>query len=81
MKEKISEGANDRPKNETIAQSGAGLPDDSGPIIDVDTDGAATVRAEEDGQSKRRNNADEGGRDGPNTDEIASAGAEEDTYD
>jgi hypothetical protein len=27
---KFSNGPNDRPKNETIAQSGPGLPDDSG---------------------------------------------------
>lgn len=44
MKEKITSGANDRPKNETIAQSGRGLPDDSGSVIEVDEEGVAKVR-------------------------------------
>lgn len=32
---KITNGANDRPKNETIAQSGGGIPDDSGSVVDI----------------------------------------------
>ncbi|WP_064696744.1 hypothetical protein [Rhizobium aegyptiacum] len=31
----ISTGANDRPRNETIAESGPGLPDDSGRLVEV----------------------------------------------
>ncbi|RFB85832.1 hypothetical protein B5K11_29545 [Rhizobium leguminosarum bv. trifolii] len=31
---KISTGTNDRPTNETIAQSGPGIPDDSGPLVE-----------------------------------------------
>lgn len=44
MKEKITTGANDRPKDETIAQTGQGQPDDSGSVIEVDHDGVATPR-------------------------------------
>jgi hypothetical protein len=32
---KITNGANDRPKDDTIAQTGDGIPDDSGAPIDV----------------------------------------------
>ncbi|MDF2798132.1 MAG: hypothetical protein K0R85_876 [Devosia sp.] len=32
---KITTGANDRPKDETIAQTGAGIPDDSSLPIEV----------------------------------------------
>ncbi|QQR41297.1 hypothetical protein [Devosia rhizoryzae] len=35
MRAKISNGANDRPIDETIAQTGAGLPDDSSKPVDV----------------------------------------------
>jgi len=48
MKEKITTGANDRPKHETIAQTGEGLPDDSGPIIEVGRDGTAKMRENSD---------------------------------
>lgn len=44
MKEKITTGANDRPKHETIARTGDGLPDDSGQVIEVDRAGIAKVR-------------------------------------
>lgn len=47
MKEKITTGANDRPKHESIAQTAEGLPDDSGTIIDVASDGTATQRNDE----------------------------------
>lgn len=46
MKEKITTGANDRPKHETIAQTGDGLPDDSGQVIEVDKAGIAKVRGQ-----------------------------------
>ncbi|ACE94379.1 hypothetical protein AMC90_PD00301 (plasmid) [Rhizobium phaseoli] len=32
---KISTGANDRPRNETIAGSGPGIPDDSGRVVEL----------------------------------------------
>ncbi|MBE7184052.1 MAG: hypothetical protein INR68_06560 [Methylobacterium mesophilicum] len=35
-KSKITTGLNDRPRNETIGQTGAGLPDDSGQPVEVD---------------------------------------------
>ena len=44
MKQKITTGANDRPKDETIAQTGPGLPDDRSSVIEVDHDGVATPR-------------------------------------
>lgn len=44
-KSKISTGANDRPRDETIAQSGEGLPDDSGKPIEVDDDEVERVKA------------------------------------
>lgn len=40
-KAKIMGGTNDRPKNDTIAQTGRGLPDDSSRPVEVDD---ATVR-------------------------------------
>ncbi|HZY67067.1 MAG TPA: hypothetical protein VFE52_00680 [Devosia sp.] len=40
---KISTGPNDRPKDETIAQTGAGLPDDSGHPVEVDEQEAARI--------------------------------------
>ncbi|MFN7103950.1 MAG: hypothetical protein ACK4N1_15150 [Pseudorhizobium sp.] len=33
---KITTGMNDRPRNDTIAQTGAGIPDDSGGVADFD---------------------------------------------
>ncbi|MEF0941921.1 hypothetical protein [Rhizobium sp. BR 362] len=41
---KITNGANDRPKNETIAQTGAGIPDDSGASIEASDEEIARVR-------------------------------------
>lgn len=92
MKDKITTGTNDRPKHETIAQSGAGLPDDSGSIIEVNDAEVAAVRAklgleptEEDRSPARRKDqarsSDESSADAPGAEEIAGAGAEEDTYD
>jgi hypothetical protein len=42
--EKITDGLNDRSRNDTIAQSGAGIPDDSGTPIAVDDDAVARAR-------------------------------------
>lgn len=50
MKEKITTGANDRSKHDTIAQTGKGLPDDSSSIVEVDKEGTAKLR---DGGQKR----------------------------
>lgn len=36
QKSKITTGTNDRPRNETIGQSGEGLPDDSSTSLEVD---------------------------------------------
>jgi hypothetical protein len=42
-KSKVTDGANDRPIDETIAQTGEGLPDDSSKPIDIDDDEAARI--------------------------------------
>ncbi len=51
---KVTNGLNDRPKDETITQSGEGLPDDSGKPIDVADDEIARVKEklETDARSK-----------------------------
>ena len=43
--EKITTGLNDRPRNETIAQTGGGLPDDSSRAVDVDDATVERARA------------------------------------
>lgn len=48
MKGKITTGTNDRPKDETMAGTGEGLPDDNGSVIEVGSDGTAEVRGESD---------------------------------
>lgn len=35
-KTKLTDGLNDRPKDTTIAQTGAGLPDDTGKPLEID---------------------------------------------
>ena len=42
-KAKLTQGANDRPKDATIAQTGAGAPDDTGKPLDIDDDEAARI--------------------------------------
>ncbi|WP_368517283.1 hypothetical protein [Rhizobium sp.] len=42
---KITDGANDRPKDETIAQSGGGLPDGSGAPIEASDEEIGRLRA------------------------------------
>lgn len=89
MKQKLTTGTSARAKEETIARIDQGLSDDGGPIIDVATDGSATVREEEqptpDRSPARQKNGqrdeEQGGRDMPGAEEIAGAGAEEDTFD
>ena len=41
---KITTGSNDRPRNETIGQTGGGLPDDSGAPIAVDDAAIERIR-------------------------------------
>jgi hypothetical protein len=53
MKEKITTGANDRPKDETIGQSGEGLPDDVGTPIQVSDEEVERVRAKLQGEEPR----------------------------
>ena len=92
MKDKISTGTNDRPKHETIGQSGSGVPDDSGTVIEVTDEQVNAVREKlgftepsEDRSPARQKDQDrssgESSADAPGAEEIASAGAEEDTYD
>lgn len=42
---KISTGANDRPRDETIAETGPGIPDDSGRIVEVPDAEARRLKA------------------------------------
>ena len=42
-KAKLTQGTNDRPKDATIAQTGAGAPDDTGKPLDIDDDEAARI--------------------------------------
>jgi ribosomal protein S13 len=40
---KLTTGLNDRPKGETIAQTGAGIPDDTGRAPELDEEEAAKI--------------------------------------
>ena len=42
-KAKLTQGANDRPKDATIAQTGAGVPYDTGKPLEIDDDEAARI--------------------------------------
>ena len=42
-KAKLTQGANDRPKDATIAHTGAGVPDDTGKPLEIDDDEAARI--------------------------------------
>jgi hypothetical protein len=44
QRSKITTGANDRPRDETIGQSGEGLPDDSGRPLEADESQIARIR-------------------------------------
>lgn len=57
--EKITTGLNDRPRNETIGQSGAGLPDDSSQPVDVDDATVDRVKEKLTGGSPRQQLKDE----------------------
>jgi hypothetical protein len=41
---KITTGLNDRPKNETIAQTGSGIPDDASRPVDISDEEVERVR-------------------------------------
>ncbi|HEV7436058.1 MAG TPA: hypothetical protein VGO22_14455 [Pseudorhizobium sp.] len=51
---KITNGLNDRPRNETIAQSGGGIPDDSSQPVEVDDAEVDRVRDNLSGHSPRQ---------------------------
>lgn len=93
---KITTGANDRPKSDSIAQTGPGIPDDSGAIIDVDEGQLDAMRTALGVDSPDKAGADRNPaqqkdhpRDNPEdkrgpvegAEEIDGAEAEEDTYD
>lgn len=58
---KITDGPNDRPKDSTIAQSGPGLPDDSGQPVEATDQDSERVRAkfEDDARKKVKAEIDE----------------------
>ncbi len=49
---KITTGNNDRPKNQTIAQTGGGIPDDSRAPVDVDDAEVERVRQKLEGNQR-----------------------------
>jgi hypothetical protein len=63
QKPKITTGTNDRPRNETIGQSGEGLPDDSSTPLEVDEAAVARLRNQQQGKpgqfGERQANPDE----------------------
>jgi len=58
---KITDGANDRPKDVTIGQSRPGLPDDSGEPIEVTDEEVERIRAkfEEEARAKLKKEIEE----------------------
>ena len=51
---KITEGMNDRSRDATVAQTGAGVPDDSGRPVEADDAQVERVRENLSGESPRR---------------------------
>ncbi|ACS59975.1 MULTISPECIES: hypothetical protein [Rhizobium] len=51
---KTTNGLNDRPKDSTIAQSGPGLPDDSGQPIEATNQEVERVRAKFEGDARKK---------------------------
>ncbi|RWP65277.1 hypothetical protein [Mesorhizobium sp.] len=68
QKAKITTGTNDRPRNETIGQSGEGLPDDSSTPLEVDE--AAVAR----GREQLQGEPGQSGEANPDAPGIAGAG-------
>jgi hypothetical protein len=60
---KLSTGTNDRPKDETIAQTGDGLPDDSSQPVDIDEREAARLEQSIRGMGGNRPTGREGSSD------------------
>jgi hypothetical protein len=58
MSTKSTTGLNDRPKDETIAQSGGGLPDDSGEPIEVSDEKVERVRSKLVGGKSKTNDSE-----------------------
>ncbi len=94
--EKLTTGANDRPKDEPIAQTASGLPDDSSSPVEVDDETVEKMRQKlqnspkgaepEDRSPARQKDQAQSDSDAkehkvPGAEEIDGAGAEEDTYD
>jgi hypothetical protein len=71
QKAKITTGANDRPRDETIAQTGGGLPDDTSASISVDDAEAERIKASLQGGSRPR----QGGSAGPANPDAVSPGS------
>ncbi|MER8725238.1 hypothetical protein [Mesorhizobium sp. M1027] len=65
MAQKITTGANDRPRNETIGQSGEGLPDDSSRPLEVDEGWVARLRNKLQGKPRQAGQT--------NTDEVPAS--------
>jgi hypothetical protein len=93
---KITTGANDRPKSDSIAQTAPGFPDDSGAIVEADEGQLDAMRAalgvdspDEAGADRSPARQKDQQRDEPKdkrgpvkgVEEIEGAEADEDTYD
>jgi hypothetical protein len=59
QKSKITTGTNDRPRNETIGQSGEGFPDDSSTPLEVDEAAVDRLRKQLQGKPAEQANPDE----------------------
>jgi hypothetical protein len=75
-KSKISTGPNSRPRNESIAQTAPGQPDDTSSQVDVEDSEIERVRAKLTKKPK-----DDRPEDMPGAAGFRSARADEDTYD
>lgn len=64
QKAKITTGTNDRPRNETIGQTGEGLPDDSSTSLEVDEAAVARLR------NKLQGKPEQAAQDQTNVDEV-----------
>lgn len=57
--DKITNGLNDRPRDETIAQSGGGIPDDSSQPLEIDDAEVERVRRKLVGDERQQLTEDE----------------------
>jgi hypothetical protein len=76
-KSKISTGPNSRPRNESIAQTAPGQPDDSGSQVDVEDKEVERVRE----KLTKERRKDDRPKDMPGAAGFRTARADEDTYD